>query len=114
MHVFTTHAIYVAFFTDESVLNGASEDIERPIFSFSSWSDQSYQRQMSAHLDQDMGFASWMVRSINQLRFSLFRETANKSMIIGDNEFLYEKIQVDAVAGNDYPGDVPFTERWGI
>ena len=99
---------YIFSFTVESNLNGASENINRPIFSFHGWSDQSYQLQMGEHMDQSIGFATWMVRAVNQLRYSIFRETSNPTILVGHQDYLYEKIQLDAIAGNDYPGHVVF------
>ena len=46
----------------ETPLNGAVELLERPVFSYESWFEGTYQDQRTDYLNQNVGFRNAMVR----------------------------------------------------
>jgi hypothetical protein len=92
-------------------LYGVVRPIEKPVLSFRSWWDGQFQKQVQGTeqtegwIDRQVGFRAVWIKTDNQINFSLFREiptTANpQQIILGKDDWLYEKNYVDNFLGLD-------------
>jgi len=96
---------------NEKELKGAIETNSKPSFSVKGWMDESYQQGFEAYSNQHFGFRNSMVRLHNQISFSLFRKTNARDVIIGKEDYLYERNYIRAFYGEDFKGDSIISER---
>jgi len=89
----------------ERPLGGAIEKAEIPFFSDSTWFNENFQEQSEKYLNQNFGFRNTMVRIYNQMAFWLYDKTTAKSVVVGKDNYLYEKNYINAFYGRDYIGD---------
>lgn len=89
----------------ERPLGGAIKKAEIPFLSDSTWFDESFQEQAEKYLNQNFGFRNFMVRVYNQMSFWLYDKTTAKAVVIGKDNYLYEKNYINAYYGRDYIGD---------
>ncbi len=87
-----------------SSLNGASISIEKSNFEIQSWFDGSFQQNFDSWLEENIGFRNWFVRLFNQIDFSLFNKLHAAKVVIGKNNFLFEKDYIEAYFGYDFIG----------
>lgn len=73
-------------------------------FTWAKWWDGSYQRGKSDYLNDQGGFRRDLVRSNNQVDFSLFRKLHCNSVVLGKNNCLYQPDYINAFYGRDYIG----------
>ncbi|MCD4697884.1 MAG: hypothetical protein K8S16_16790, partial [Bacteroidales bacterium] len=85
-------------------LAGFYFDQKAPVVSMNNWFNQSIQKYFNAYTENQLGFRPLYVRLYNQLQFSLFRNTNNKKIIIGYNNYLFEKDYINAYTGVDFVG----------
>ena len=86
-------------------LQGAEAQVARPSVSWGAWWGGAFQREYDDWLGQRIGLRGWLVRTANQLRWSLFGELPSgrgTQVLAGKDGFLFEKAYVDAyAAGGD-------------
>lgn len=85
----------------EYPLAGAVTLSEKPAFSFKGWFDDSFQNQYQKYVNEHFGFRNYLVRLNNQLAFSLFNKAKANGVIIGKENYLYEKNYIKAYYGLD-------------
>ncbi|MCK5776043.1 MAG: hypothetical protein KAH25_07705 [Bacteroidales bacterium] len=85
-------------------LDGSFKKNEKPTFSYESWFDGSFQASFEASFNQHFGFRNNLVRVHNQLNYSLFNKANTKGVIIGKDNFLFEKLYIDSYTGTNYIG----------
>ena len=88
----------------ETPLNGAVELLERPVFSYESWFEGTYQDQRTDYLNQNVGFRNAMVRTYNQWHFSFYKQANANGVVIGKDNYLYEENYIKAHFGEDIRG----------
>jgi len=72
--------------------------------SLKNWQDGSLQAQVEAWLERHVGFRPAAVRTENQINFSVFDElTRNRSkdIVLGQDDWLYERYYIDSYLGKD-------------
>lgn len=95
----------------EKELKGAIVKAENPSFSVKNWMNETYQQDFEAYSNQHFGFRNSLVRLHNQISFSLFRKTNARDVIIGKEDFLYERNYIRTFYGEDFKGDSIISER---
>lgn len=94
-----------------SPLNGAIVKTEETPFSFDDWFSGEYQSQQEKYLNESFGFRNLCVRINNQLAFDLFNKAKANSLVIGENNQLYEEMYIRAYYGTDFIGVDKITQR---
>jgi len=96
-------------FVEEEKLVGAVEEVERPGFDVVAWHDGRFQKQAQDWFAQKFGFRGHLVKTDNQISFSVFREINNNArsqVVLGKDRYLYEKGYIDNLNNRD---DVPLS-----
>jgi len=76
----------------EVPLYGVEGKAGNPVFTLSGYLDKSFQQSKTAWFKQQFGLRSYLVRSYNQLLYSVFNKTpANQTTAIGKNGQLFKK-----------------------
>lgn len=88
----------------EKPLNGAFTLEEYPEFSKSAWLDNSWQKKMSRYLNEHLGFRPLLIRSKNQLDFTLFHKLNTEGIVDGKEDWLYEYDYIREYIGEDFTG----------
>lgn len=86
-------------------LSGAIEVVEKPTFTFSEWKKGTYQQAYEKYMTANFGFRSTMIRINNQKMYSLFSEAKANGVIIGKENYLFEKNYLKATLGTDFIGE---------
>ena len=73
--------------------------------SFSTWSNASFQFSFEKYLNDHLGLYPSFVRLRNQLDYSLFKIAHTGQVVNGVNNYLFEKVYIDAHFGLDFVGD---------
>ncbi len=89
----------------ERKLDGAIEVIEKTPLTQASWFDESFQAEAEKYLNQNFGFRNTMVRIYNQMAFWLYEKTTARNVVVGKENYLYEKNYINAYYGRDFIGD---------
>ena len=110
--LFIPMAQQITHFFDVSKLNGSIKKTEFPSFNQESWFSESFQSQFEKYFSQNFGFANSFIRFENQLQFSLFNIAKANGVIIGKNNYLYEKSYIDAYYGDDFLGKEVIKEQF--
>lgn len=80
------------------ILHGIVNDAERPALTLDGWLSGHMQDDTEAWFDQYFGFRSYLIKSENQLNFSLFKDISTQAktkIVLGKNNYLYEKGYID-------------------
>lgn len=85
-------------------LDGYFKEELKPEFNWNDWLNNSYQNQFDKYFNQKFGFRDDFVRIHNQLDYTLFKELHAIGVIVGKEEFLYEKNYIKSYLGEDYIG----------
>jgi len=86
-------------------LKGAIQNEEEGTFIKNNWFSSTFQEMQEKHLNAMFGFRNDLVRVNNQISFSLFNKAKANDVIIGKENYLYEKSYIDTYAGNDFLGE---------
>lgn len=89
----------------EKSLHGDFEILEKPVLSKGSWMDASFQNKFDPWMEENIGFHNTLVRTNNQLDYSLFRIPHADGVIRGKNGQLYEYDYIRAWMGYDFVGE---------
>ena len=74
-------------------------------FSWKDWWSETYQKQKSDFLNENFGFRELLVRIHNQIYFSFFNRAFANDVVIGKNNYLFEKNYLRATTGQDLLSD---------
>ncbi|NLL28976.1 MAG: hypothetical protein GX259_09285 [Bacteroidales bacterium] len=88
----------------ESELKGAIHKPEKPKLTIKKWFSGEFQKNQEAYLNETFGFRNSFIRINNQIAFSFFNKALANGIIIGKENYLYEKAYIDAFYGNDFVG----------
>jgi hypothetical protein len=86
-------------------LKGEYRPHQKPRITLQSWLNGSYQKAADQYCTDSFGFRNVMVRGINQIDYTLFKEANAQYVIIGKDNCLYETPYIEAHLGMDYLGD---------
>ncbi|MCD6011224.1 MAG: sugar O-acetyltransferase precursor [Flavipsychrobacter sp.] len=92
-------------FFESGKINGAVTEAKDVSFSLSAWFDGSYQKQKELYLNDNTGCRPDLVRLNNEVDFRLFNKLHANNVVIGKDNYLYEKMYIDEYSGIDYMGD---------
>jgi len=88
-------------------LTGVEYSAPPPDLSLAAWWNGTLQSSFDAWINQRIGLRGYLVRTANQINYSLFRELPRRSgtqVLLGRDGFLFEKVYVDAYnAGGQRP-----------
>lgn len=86
-------------------LNGAFERVKRPQLVLDSVLNGSYQKNLTAWVNENFGFRNTLVRLHNQIGYWLYKQAYTNAVIVGKEEFLLDKKYIDAYTGADFLGE---------
>lgn len=89
-------------FVKEKPLNGVLIEQEFPRFSFHDWFSSKYQPQLNTYFVQHFGFRPFLTRLYNQIDFILFKKATAFQVVVGKNDYLFEKWFIDEYYGSKY------------
>lgn len=81
-------------------LKGSYLPTEKPVLSWGSWFDGSWQQQYSDYYETTFGFRPWLIKIKNHIEFNLFRKV-HSGMILGKEDYLFERAYIDSYLGKD-------------
>ena len=91
-------------FIDIAPLKGSFEKAEKKEISLSGWFSDDYQQNQEKYINQNFGFRNLFVRLNNQIAFDLFNVAKANQVIVGKDNYLYEKNYLLASSGIDFIG----------
>lgn len=86
-------------------LHGAIVPAKNTSFSWSAWFSGEYQEKKEAYKNETFGFRNMLVRLDHQIAFSFFKIAKANQVIIGKDNFIYEKAYIDTYFGRDFVGN---------
>ena len=92
----------------ETELKGVLNLTDRPVFTKGTWLDGSFQRDFTNWFEERLGFKPALVKTDNQMNFVVFKEisaSTKAKIVLGHDNFLYEKGYIDAWNGKDAVGE---------
>jgi hypothetical protein len=92
-------------------LDGSYSTIEKPLFTLNDWLEGKFQTNQQDYLDQEAGFRSFLVRTYNQIYYSLFDQARANNVTIGKDNYLYDKSYINAYLGRDFIGQQRITDK---
>ncbi|MEQ8623739.1 MAG: hypothetical protein RJQ00_08010 [Vicingaceae bacterium] len=92
-------------------LKGAIVFAEQPEFSLDSWFSGAYQDSLSLYINENFGFRSFFVRLNNQLFLNLYKHAKANGVVVGKDDYLYEKNYIDAYYGRNFIGEELIAEK---
>ncbi len=92
-------------FIESGKLEGVSPKAELTPFSLKSWWDGTFQQQRNTLMNDSIGFRPDLVRMNNQLDYSLFSKINASSIVLGKDQYLFERTYLDEYNGVGYMGD---------
>lgn len=98
-------------FVVDKKLNGVFTYLAPKELSFKSWFDGSFQENRNGFIEENIAFRNWLVKLKNQIHFSFFKESGNKTVVVGKDNVLFEKRYLDSYIGKDYLGEKEVYKR---
>lgn len=92
-------------------LQGAIVAVEKPSFHYYDWKKGDYQKRYEDYLNNNFGFRSVLIRINNQMAYSFYNEAKANGVIIGKDNYLYERNYLRAYLGTDFIGDKAIGEK---
>lgn len=86
-------------------LSGVQEATPRPDFNLKSWMSGDFQTAYNKYQEENIFARNWLIRFINQIRYSLFNETNASKIVVGKDGYLYEQQYIDSYLGSDFIGE---------
>jgi len=83
----------------------------QPQLTINNWFSGSYQDSLGEYINENIGFRNFFVRLNNQLAFSLFDFARANGVVVGKENYLYERNYIEAHLGEDYIGEELILEK---
>ncbi len=93
-------------------LHGSIKKIKQPELNLDNWFSEKYQKGTEKYIAQHFGFANWFIKIENQIQFTLFNKAKANGVIIGKEDYLFEKSYIDAYYGDDFLGEQRIRELY--
>lgn len=75
-------------------LNGVTVETKQPVLSLKTFMSGEYQKQEDKYLAEHIGFRELFIRCYNQLTWSLFRKTQNKTLFINHDNWIFNDFTI--------------------
>ena len=75
-------------------LKGVTVATVQPVFSLKTFMSGAYQAQEDKYLSENIGFREVFIRSYNQMTWSLFRKTQNKTIFINKDNWIFNDFTI--------------------
>lgn len=92
-------------------LDGSYATMVKPIFNLDDWFEGKYQKEEEKYIDQEIGFRSFLVRTYNQVHYSLFDQARANNVIVGKENYLYDENYINSYLGRDFIGQKLIAEK---
>ena len=89
----------------ERKLKGAVTQADVPRFKGENWWNMSYQDSLETAMNDRFGFRNLFIRINNQVAFSFYRKALASGVVIGKDNYMYERNYIKAYNGEDFVGD---------
>ena len=96
---------YLAKPVKKSTLYGAFDIHKNPELSIDNWLEGTYQKAFDQFYNQNFCLNSFYIKLNNQFFYSIFQESATKTIVAGKDNYLFEKKYIDSYLGNDFKGE---------
>lgn len=85
-------------------LNGVSVPTSNPTWSYEAWMEGNYQMQKDFFWKENFGYREDAIRLNNDRIYHLYKASSNKEIIIGKDNYLFERVYINEYCGLDYVG----------
>ena len=106
----STSQFYFPFFKEDP-LKGAVKEVSMPVFTSENWYSGKFQDSISNYLKYNFGFRNNSIRLNNQIAYDLFNEVKANGVVVGKEEYLYERNYIKAYLGIDFVGEKKIREK---
>mgnify|MGYP001414637860 CR=1 FL=1 len=96
---------------EESPLKGDVKEVYAPVFTSKNWYNGIFQDSINDYLKYNFGFRNSSVRLNNQIAYDLFKEVKANGVVVGKEEYLYEKNYIKAYLGLDFVGEEEIQDK---
>lgn len=86
-------------------LKGVTLTPSIPPFTIQSWRNMTFQMGVSKYINQNFCFRPSLIRFYNQIEYSVFNHVSNRNIVVGKDEYLFERWFIDAYNGTDFIGN---------
>lgn len=90
---------------DEPPLEGIGQTTIAPALRWSSWQSGKFQDSLTEYATQHCGFHNTLVRLNNQYYYSAYHTALANGVIIGQDNYLYDRAHIAAYTGSDFLGE---------
>lgn len=80
-------------------------------FSLSEWFKGSFQENEEKYINENFGFRNALIRFYNQISFDLFKSVKINDVIVGKENYLFQKNYIEAYLGENFMGDEKISQR---
>lgn len=95
----------------EKPLKGSFTELKASVLSLDSWLSAEYQEKQQKYLNENIGFRKSFVRLYNQMNYSFYDHARAKGVVVGKENYLYEKNYIKAHLGRDFKGQELIDEK---
>lgn len=88
----------------EEQLVGFFKTNEKIALDAKSWFSGTYQAAFDANFNDNIGFHNTMIRIRNRAGYELFHKSGSKGVVLGKDDYMFEKDYIQAYYGEDYLG----------
>jgi hypothetical protein len=92
-------------------LEGAFIPKIKPVFNSADWFSGKYQKEAEVYFNETFGFRNLLVRLNNQIAFSFFNKANADNIVVGRNNYLFQRPTINAYYGMDFLGVDRIKER---
>ena len=93
-------------------MKGSFTKLEDTTLTVDGWLSGNYQLTHQDYIDQNIGFRNVLVRTYNQMHYSLFDNARANQVVVGKDNYLYEENYIKAHLGRDFVGGLLAQLQW--
>jgi hypothetical protein len=86
-------------------LSGYAPPAPHPTLDWPGLRASTYQPRLEQYITDQLGFREDLIRLRNQLGYSIFQESPNNRLAVGQHDMLFEREYLDAYLGTDFVGE---------
>lgn len=83
-------------------------------FTMKNFLNNSFQEETEETMKQWVGFSNYWTRSYNELMYQLFRYTKTQNLVLGQQDYFYEKYYIEAELGINFVGEEVVTYKTAL
>ena len=103
--LFVPFLVQVFGIMKEKELDGIKDHAKKPVLIIKNIFEVAYQDSLNKYLSENFGFRNTLIKSYNQLIYSIFRKTNAPGVVDGKNGFLFIESYINNYIGINYIGD---------